>query len=301
VRVLLYSLLVFAGLRAAAYAQVDAKALVHQSIQNYQRDWREARMSLIYTQTDTTTADGTKETEISEIIPLCGTPYERLIRKDGRALAPAEQRKEDHKFQRTEHERRSETPSEREARIRKYENERAFVNDIPEAYNFKLVGEEKVEGRPAWVVTMTPRAGFVPTAPRGSMLEHIEGRLWIDKEDVQWAKAEAHVIDTIGIGWILARVEPGTRFTVEQTRVESGLWMPRRITINGAAHVMLIHSKSLNEELTYSGYRRDTSTSASSKENAPISRPAPANAEKALRRNLSANAFTGSHSPATCE
>jgi hypothetical protein len=38
--------------------------------------------------------------------------------------------------------------------------------------------------------------------------------------------------------------------------------MPRRITINGAAHVMLVHSKSLNEELTYSGYHKDTSATA---------------------------------------
>jgi hypothetical protein len=276
-----YSFLVIAGLQTIAYCQVDAKALVRQSIQNYQRDWREARTSLVYTQTDTTMADDTKDTEVSEIIPLCGTPYERLIRKDGNALTDAEQRKEDRKFRRAERQRKNETPSEREARIRKYESERAFVNDIPEAYNFKLVGEETVAGRSAWVVTMTPRPGFVPTTPHASMLAHIEGRLWIDKQDVQWAKAEAHVIDTIGIGWILARVEPGTRFSVEQTRIESGLWMPRRITINGAAHVMLVHSKSLNEELTYSGYHRDASVSASSQQNR---QPAPPKAvtEKAF-------------------
>jgi hypothetical protein len=94
------------------------------------------------------------------------------------------------------------------------------------------------------------------------MLGHIEGKLWIDKEEVQWAKAEAHVIDTIGIGWILARIVPGTRFTVEQTRVENGLWMPRHITIAGAAHVMMLFSKSIKEELTYTGYRKDGSFSA---------------------------------------
>lgn len=246
----------------AANGQVDPKELVRQSIRNYQRDWREASASWAYTQTDTTADDGTKQTEVSEIIPLCGTPYERLIRKDGQPLTQAEQRREDRKYERADHQRERETTSEREARILKYENERAFVNDIPEAYRFKLMGEESVGGRPAWVVSMTPRPGFIPTTSRGAMLEHIEGKLWIDKEDVQWAKAEAHVRDTIGIGWILARVEPGTRFAVEQIRVDNGLWMPRRITINGAAHVMLVHSKSLNEELTYSGYHKDTSATA---------------------------------------
>ena len=94
------------------------------------------------------------------------------------------------------------------------------------------------------------------------MLEHIEGKLWIDEKDVQWAKAEAHVIETIGIGWILARIERGTRFTLEQTRVENGLWMPRRITIAGAARVMIFHSKTISEELTWSGYRRGDGISA---------------------------------------
>jgi hypothetical protein len=265
-------------MQVAAFGQVDPKKIVRQSIQNYQRDWREARASLTYTQTDTTMADDTKQIEVSEIIPLAGTPYERLIRKDGRPLTPAEQRKEERKYERAERQRENETAPEREARIRKYENERAFVKDVPEAYDFRIVREENIEGRPAWVITMTPRPGFVPGTPHGGMLAHIEGTLWIDKEDVQWAKAEAHVIDTIGIGWILARVEPGTRFSVEQVRVENGLWMPRRITISGAAHVMLVHSKSLNEVLTYEGYHRDSATSVNKRSAAPVQKTAPAKA-----------------------
>ena len=218
-------------------------------------------MNWASTQTDITKSDGTKEVEVSEVIPLDGTPYERLIRKNGHPLTPAEQRKEDRKYERALRQREEETPAEREARIRKYDEQRAFVSDIPNAYDFRLLGEEMVDGRPSWVIGMTPRANFTPTAPHGSMLEHIEGKLWIDEEDIQWAKAEAHVIDTIGIGWILARIERGTRFTLEQTRIESGLWMPRRIAIAGAARVMIFHSKSLSEELTWSGYRRADSVS----------------------------------------
>jgi hypothetical protein len=246
----------------ATYAQIDANEIVRESIGNYERDWRAARDKWAYTQSDVTESDGTKVIEVSEIIPLAGTPYERLIRKNGQPLSPAEQRKEDRKYERAVRQREKETPAEREARIHKYESERAFVRDVPTAYNFNLVGEEVVRGRPAWVIDMKPRPGFAPSTPHSSMLEHIEGKLWIDKEDKQWAKAQAHVVDTISIGWILARIEPGTRFAVEQTRVANGLWMPRRITINGAAHLLLVHSKAIDEELTYSGYRQDGSASA---------------------------------------
>jgi hypothetical protein len=50
-------------------------------------------------------------------------------------------RAEDRKYQKTLKERESESAFVRAARIRKYENDRAFVGDIPEAYHFKLLGE----------------------------------------------------------------------------------------------------------------------------------------------------------------
>jgi hypothetical protein len=259
-------LMVVAGCTVAVAAgqtrEPELKETVRQSVQNYLRDWRAARNAWTYTQKDITEADGKREVEVAEIIPLDGTPYERLISKDGHPLSPEEQRKEQRKYERVLHQREKESPAERNERIRKYEHEREFVTDIPDAYDFKPAGEQVVEGRPAWVITMTPKPGFAPTKVHGALLEHIEGKLWIDKEDCQWAKAEAHVFDTFGIGWILARVERGTNFTVEQNRVANGLWMPRRITINGAAHVMLVHTKSINEELLYSGYRKEGSVSA---------------------------------------
>jgi hypothetical protein len=248
------------ALTSAAFCQVDPKALVDQSIRNYDRDWR-AAMSWTSTETDITNTDGTKQVDVREVIPLAGTPYDRLILKNGRPLTPSERRREDRKYGRAVRQRQEETLSEREARIRKYEEQRAFINDIPNAYTFKLLGEEAVDARPSWLIGITPRADFTPSTPHGAMLGHIEGKLWIDEKDVQWARAEAHVIDTIGIGWVIARVEPGTQFTLEQTRVENGLWMPRRITIVGAARVMIFHSKTIGEELTWSGYRKDGSVS----------------------------------------
>lgn len=240
---------------AQATAQIDAGALVRQSVRNYERDWREA-MSWSYRQTDVTISDDTAAVDVSEIVPVDGTPYERLLIKHGQKLPPAEQKKEARKYEKTLRNREAETPSEREERIRKYEAERAFIKDIPDAYDFQLAGETVVNGRAAWIIKMSPKAGFVPTTPHGSMLKHIAGTIWLDKEDLQWAKAQAQVIDRIEIGWILARVGAGTRFLVRQTRVADGLWLPDRIVINGIARVLLVHDKVLNEELTFSGYQK---------------------------------------------
>ena len=246
---------------SAAWGQMNIQQIVRTSIQNYGHDWRE-ELNWAWTQTDVTVSGDTKETKVSEIGPLGGTPYERLTGKNGGPLTPEAQRRENRKYEKTLKEREKESPAEQAARIGKYERDRAFIEDIPAAYDFTLLREEAVDGRPAWVVRMTPRPEFIPPTPHAAMLQHIEGKLWIDKEELRWTKAEAHVIDTISIGWILARIGPGTHFSVQQTRIANGLWMPRCVTIEGMAHALIVHAKTLNEQLTYSGYHEAGSASA---------------------------------------
>jgi hypothetical protein len=240
---------------AAMCAQPDVTALVKQSIANHDRAWRE-QTQWQYKQTDTTYSGGEKHLETSEVIPLFGTPYERLIAKDGQPLSPAEQKAEVQKYEKAFEKRQKESPAERAARIKKYQGQWSFLADLPAAYDFKLLGEETVDGRPAWIIQMTPRAGFVPSTIRASMLRHIAGKLWLDKQDVQWAKTEAHVIDTIEIGWVLARVGPGAEIRTEMTRVAEGFWMPVSININGSAKVLMIHRKNLDEHMAFSDFAR---------------------------------------------
>jgi hypothetical protein len=234
-------------------AQPDPVALIRQSVVNYERSWR-AGMQWGYTQTDMTADDGKQQTDVSQIIPIDGTPYERLIAKDSKPLSSEELAKEDRKYEREVQKRREESPAERQTRIEKYEKQRAFINDLPEAYDFTLAGEETLAGRPAWVVTMSPKRGYIPTSAHAELLKHIDGKLWIDKEDFGWVKCEAHVIDTISVGLILARIGPGARITLDLERIAPGLWMPRQIAINGSARVLLVHTKNLNEHLQFTDY-----------------------------------------------
>jgi hypothetical protein len=255
------SVLLYLVLASTVWGQLEPKEIVRKAIVNYGRDWREQR-KWAWTETDITSADDMKQVDVSEVAPLYGTPFERLIRKNGRPLSAEEMRKESRKYQKALKERENESAAERAARIRKYDESREFIADVPEAFNFRITGDEASDGRPAWVIQMTPRPGFVPAAPHAAMMEHLNATMWVDKQDFRLAKAQAHVIDAISIGWILARVGPGTSFEIDQTRVANGIWMPGTIRIDGVAHVLLVRSRSLNEQLTYSGYHPATSVSA---------------------------------------
>jgi len=232
----------------------DAAELVRQSVANYrqavrqQTEWR-------YTQMDTTFSGEAKTVEVSDVVPVLGTHYDILTARNGQPLSTEDRRKEDQKYEKVVRQRAAETPAERAARLKKYEDEWSFLGEIPLAYSSKIVGEETLNGGPAWIVELTPKEGFLPHTPRGGMLKHIEGRLWIDQQEIQWAKAEAHVIDTIGIGWIVARIGPGARISVELSRVADRMWLPSVITIDGSARVLLVHRRNLDERIAFSDFR----------------------------------------------
>jgi hypothetical protein len=237
------------------FGQVDPKALLRKSVENYDHTWRSG-MEWAYTTTDVTESGGEKDVTVTEVIPIAGTPYDRVVVKAGQKLKGADAAREEQKFEKTCREREKESPAERATRLRKFESQHAFAKEVPNAYDAKLVGEETIEGRPTWVIQLTPRADFHPLSMRAAMLKHIGARLWIDKQDVQWVKAQAHVIDTLSIGWVLARIGPGADITYEQTRVGDGLWMPKKIRIEGVAKIFLVHDKDLTETVTFTGYHQ---------------------------------------------
>lgn len=75
-------------------------------------------------------------------------------------------------------------------------------------------------------------------------------------QDVRWTQAEANVIDTISIGWVLARIEPGAHITMKQVRVDGEHWMPKEIDVNGTARILLVKNRTLDETVSYENYKR---------------------------------------------
>jgi hypothetical protein len=90
---------------------------------------------------------------------------------------------------------------------------------------------------------------------KSRMFTKLVAKIWIDKQDLRMAKADATVTDTISIGLIMARIGRGGHFDLEQTRLPCGLWVPKRIDINGTAKIMLVDKKNLDERITFGDYQ----------------------------------------------
>ena len=149
-----------------------------------------------------------------------------------------------------------ETEQQRAERLRKEAEETAsLVREIPKAFDFQLIGEELVGGRQAYILQASPHPGYRAQGTYGKMFSKLEGRLWVDKEDLGWIKADGQVTQPFSMGLFLARVLPGSHITMEQTRVDEGIWMPQHVEIRAAAKIFFIKSLVIDQVLTYSEYR----------------------------------------------
>jgi hypothetical protein len=204
----------------------------------------------------------TKSTEIKtyEVLEIYGEQMQRLIEKDDKPLDAKEAGKEEEKIQKMIDKRKNESDDERKKRERRAEKDREdglkFVREIADAYNFTLVGTEQVGGREAWVIDGEPRPGFEPHMKEAKFLSKFRGRVWIDKDDLQLSRMDVEAIDTISVGFVLARIHKGTRVTMEQTRVNDEVWLPRHVTFKLDARVALFKGYKLDGEQTYRDYKK---------------------------------------------
>lgn len=200
------------------------------------------------------------EVKTWDITVLYGEPYARLVEKNDKPLSSEDEKKEQEKIDKFIARRKNESEEEQQKRQAKQKKEReegrAFLRDVANAYDFRIVGEEPVDGRDAWVLEATPRKDFHPTQPHADVLPKLKGKLWIDKQDYNWVKAEAEAIDTISFGLFLARVHKGSQFSFEQVRLNNEVWLLRRFYLNASARVMLFKNEGLEQEDIFSNYKK---------------------------------------------
>lgn len=207
--------------------------------------------------------DGNKKsTEIKtyEILEIYGEQVRRLIAKEDKPLDPKDAAKQEEKVQEVIDKRKNESDEARKKREEKEakerEDDRKFVHEIADAYDFKLVGIEQVNGREAWVIDGEPHPGFVPHMKESKFLPKFHGRVWIDKDDLQLAKMDVEALDTVSIGLVLARIHKGTRFILEQTRVNDEVWLPKQVNYKFNARLGLVKGFNIDGEQTFRDYKK---------------------------------------------
>lgn len=235
----------------------DAREIVRSSIAATERNWR-TRIEYTYLERDETRrlgADGrtqSQDVSVSTIVLVDGVPFEQLMEHNGKPPSAEERAKQAAKLDKL----KRETPEERTARLRKEKLESAsLTRDVLQAFDYRLIGTEPVNGRSAYVLQATPRPGYRAESKYGKMIAKVEGKIWVDRQDLVWVKVDGSVIQPFSMGLFLARVLRGSHITMEQTRVADGIWLPKQIEVRASAKVLFVKTLTIDRILSYSGYR----------------------------------------------
>ncbi len=127
--------------------------------------------------------------------------------------------------------------------------------DLHHRLDFRLVGEELLDGRPTFVVEFRPKPGLVSKTIRDRVLNAFAGRCWIDVAEIQVRKIDGRLTAPVKLlGGALLDLK-GIRLLYESREVLPGTWAPCReeIGITATAGMFLRFRRELRFE--FSGYR----------------------------------------------
>ena len=189
--------------------------------------------------------------DVTRMILVNGARFEQLVERNGQLPSAEEQKKLNQDFEKLKHE----TPQERTARLGKEQENRSFLRDVVDGFDFCLLGEEVLGGRPTYVFQAIPHPGYHARGKYGKMFSNVEGKLWIDKSDFGWIKVEGQVTQSFSLGLFVARVQRGSRIVLEQKNVGDAVWVPQRLELRASARILFLKSLAVERILTYSDYR----------------------------------------------
>lgn len=221
------------------------------------------RSTVVETRTDASGAPRKSERRDFDVFWLGGVPVQKLVAKDGRPLSPGELKKEDERIDK-------EAAKARERRTR---NDAAGKQTDPR-------GDEEITvsrmlalgafsnarrifpgGRSTIAVDYTGDPHAKTQNRAEAAFKNLAGTVWIDESDHELVHLEGRFAHSFKIaGGLLADIQEGTSFTLEQNKVNNEVWLPTRAEAQGSARLLLyrVHG---NVTVMNSDFRRFRATS----------------------------------------
>jgi hypothetical protein len=194
--------------------------------------------------------------ETSEILILGGRPYARQIARNDKPLSEKDARKEQEKVDKELAKRQNESSAEKAQHEKARAEQRKFMHEFTEAFNFRILAEENVSGKPAWKIEAEPKPGYRPQDSKAKIFLKVRGKVWIDQADYQWVKAEGEATGTLSFALGMFRIASGGSLSFEQTRVNDEVWLPTRIKIRGDARLAYLKNVHGEVDITYRDYKK---------------------------------------------
>jgi hypothetical protein len=243
--------------RAYCSDVVDVPYVVRRAESTMEADWS-AAPGYAFVQRDMTTSKGATTSRTHQVFMISGSDYYMPIANDDKPL-PADQHMLQLQRLKEEIERRSrESPQEARQRSEQYRKAREqngiLLEEFTKAFDFTFAGDETIDRHACYVLEAKPKVGYRPPSRTAKVLAGMQGRLWIDRENFHWVKAEADVLRPVSVLGLFARVLPGTRMDLEMIPVTDSVCLVSRFALD--MRLSILWRKSMKAtETTFNSYR----------------------------------------------
>jgi len=198
------------------------------------------------------------EEKIYEVKVVCGLPFNRLVKVQGRDLSVQELKQEEAREERF---RQRFISTDRKKMVA--QKEALVTPELLDRYDFTVQRRVVLRNRPTLVLTFKPKSGDLASENfMDKLLDRMAGTLWVDEADGDTARVMANMVEPLSLGWFgwlgsLSRCE----LSLERERMPGGVWVNNKLTL-------LIQCRKLATTLRFRtteesrGFRRAEPTSA---------------------------------------
>lgn len=209
---------------------------------------------------------GVKKTETEEydVFWVEGVPVHRLMKKNGKELSAEEQRKEneriDKEIVKVKEKRRK--ADEKGKETGPHGEEEVTVSRLLELGRFTNARRLQWNGRDTIAVDFAGDPNAKTKTRFEEVIRDMVGTAWVDEQDRTLVKAQGHFLNSFKIGGgLVANIQKGTSFSMEQRKVNNEVWLPAMVEGQGEARTLLFFNLHGSVQGVESDYRKFKATS----------------------------------------
>jgi hypothetical protein len=206
-----------------------------------------------------------KKHEVNEytFFYLDGNEITTLVKKDGKPLSDADQKKENEKTQKRieEHQKREAKKEAKEEKSKEEgkndEKDDPGIEVFLRACQFVNPRRERFRGQDVLVFDFEPNPEFKAHKLVEKVAQKLAGVIWVDEKAHDVARLEAYFVGDMKIGGgLLANLQKGTSFVFEQAFINNEVWLPTYEEAHVGVRVLLVKGFKVNVVTRYSDYKK---------------------------------------------
>jgi hypothetical protein len=209
---------------------------------------------------------GIKKTETREydVFWVEGVPVHRLTKKNGKDLNAKEQEKESEEIDKevAKVKQRREKADANGKETGPHGEEEITVSRLLELGSFTNARRVQWNGRDTIAVDFAGDPKAKTKSRFEDVIRDLAGTAWIDEQDRMLVRAQGRFLNNFKVGGgLLANIQKGTSFSMEQRKINGEVWLPAMVQGQGSARVMLFFNFNGNIRAVESDYRKFKATS----------------------------------------